>query len=49
MRSFDWPTLALALLFLLAGAVVGNTLRSGGAVPVPAYSDTGQMASAAQP
>ncbi len=49
MRNIDWPTLTLTVLFLLAGAVVGNKLRSGGAAPVLTQADTGQMASAAQP
>ena len=48
MRDFSWPVLALAVVLLLAGAVVGEALRSGtSATAVP--DGAGLMASIAQP
>jgi hypothetical protein len=47
MRDVSWPTVVLAVLFLMAGAVVGDALRSGGGGS--AQADMGVLASSVAP
>jgi hypothetical protein len=51
MRDVSWPTVVLAVLFLMAGAVVGDALRdalrSGGGGS--AQADVGVLASSVAP